>query len=102
MKQVIIKCRRVKFYSSFDEDAFFEWLGKIKSIEKVKGEKDVIFLYLKESAVVTNDDLQNIVALFRRYKINIRNLINLISEENKEFFEYALDGYSINVYPSDT
>jgi|GEM_PF-3473569 len=45
-----------------------------------------------------NEDLRDIVSLFRRYKINIKSLDNLINNKNKELIEMYKKGHSINVY----
>lgn len=39
----IVECKRVVFYSPYDEDAFFEWLKKIKSVKKICGSRDSLF-----------------------------------------------------------
>ncbi len=47
MNDITVECKRVKFYSTFDEDAFFEWIKKIKSIKDVKGKLDKIIFFFK-------------------------------------------------------
>lgn len=96
--EIIVECRRVRFYSPYDEDAFFEWVKKIKSINKVHGKRDKILLSV-DTDRVTNEDLYNFVALFRRYKVRMKYLEVIVSETNKEDFHYYQQGYSINVYP---
>jgi hypothetical protein len=49
---------------------------------------------------VSDDDLLNITALFRRYKIPVKQLEVFINENNKEVFEYSKTGFSVNVYPA--
>ncbi len=89
--EMIVECKKVKFYASYDEDAFFEWLGKIKSIMNVKGKRDSIMLTI---TTLSDDDLYNLVGLFRRYKIKMENLEHVVHESQKEMF-YK---YHINMY----
>lgn len=97
---IVVECKRVKFYSSYDEDAFFEWLQKIKSIMEVKGKKDSLFLTINSKGL-PEDDLYNLVALCRRYKIKTIQLNAIINESNSEQFAYYQHAEHINVYPAD-
>jgi hypothetical protein len=99
MNNITVECKRVKFYSPFDEDAFFEWIKKIKSIKDVKGKLDKIILFFKTDEL-KQDELDNLVALFRRYKINLKLLHQFVSKKNKEDYEYFKDCYHINMYPN--
>ena len=95
---MIIECKKVKFYASYDEDAFFEYLAKIKSVVTIKGKKDSIYLTIEN---LTDDDLYNLVGLFRRYKIKMDELSSILHESQKHLFDRCQTGYRINVYPSD-
>lgn len=94
----IIECKRVKFYASYDEDAFFEWLAKIKSVTNVKGKSDSIFLTVND---LSDDDLYNLVALFRRYKIKMDNLEGIVSESQQEIFYQSQKEHHVNMYPAN-
>lgn len=41
------------------------------------------------------------MALFRRYKINIKQLNSFLTEENKKVLRNCKESYSINVYPAE-
>jgi hypothetical protein len=94
---MIIECKKVKFYASYDEDAFFEYLAKIKSVITVNGKKDSIYLTVNN---LTNEDLYNLVGLFKRYKIKMDQLNTLLDEPHKKLFHEYEKAYHINVYPS--
>ncbi len=81
----ILICKRVKYYSINDEAAFFEWIHKIKSIMKYDGVRDELYLYIK-SNVIDHADMRELFGLFRRYKINTKQLQVFTNEENKYLF----------------
>ena len=97
--QIIIECKRVKFYSSYDETTFFEWVKSIKCINNFKGQGESILLYV-ENKNIEDKELHNFIALFRRYKINMKQLEIFLNDANKEHFYQYQQGYSINVYPA--
>lgn len=84
-KETILTCKRVTFYAPKDEDAFFEWIEKIPSITKFDGRGDELYLYL-DSTEISDEDLDEILALFYRYKIDMKQLKIFLSEHNKEWF----------------
>ena len=96
--EVIIECKKVKFYASYDEDAFFEWLTKIKSITLVKGKGNSIFLTIK---ILSNEDLYNLVALLRRYKIKIDELEQHLNKSQQKLLLECKKGHHVNVYPAE-
>ncbi len=95
---MIIECKKVKFYAPYDEDAFFEYLAKIKSVTNVKGKKDSICLTIQN---LTNEDLYNLVGLFRRYKIKMDDLAVMLDDSFKELFNQYQKGHHINMYPAN-
>ncbi|MDQ8196394.1 hypothetical protein QEH59_18340 [Coraliomargarita sp. SDUM461004] len=80
-----LHCKRVSFYSENDELSFFEWIGKIPSIEKWEGVSDTIVLHVR-SKKISNAGLRDILALFHRYKINMTELKQFMDEKNKDWF----------------
>lgn len=94
---MVIECKKVKFYGPYDEAAFFECLAKIKPVTDVKGKKDSIFLTID---TLSDDDLYNLIGLFRRYKVKMDDLSSHLSESQKELFEKCQTGYHINRYPA--
>ncbi|MCK5633167.1 hypothetical protein KAH94_05425 [bacterium] len=85
-KNIKLICKAVGYYTSKDEDAFFEWLKKIPSIVEVEGWSDELHLYIKSSTVPVAD-LREIIAIFFRY--NIKDMTQLkifLNQKNKEWF----------------
>ena len=95
--EMIIKCKRVKFYAPYDEDAFFEWLHKIKGIIDVKGNRDSIFLTVNN---LSDEELYNLIGLFRRYKIKMSELEKVLNDSQRELFHAYQKAHHINVYPA--
>lgn len=69
----------------FDEDAFFWWIKRIKCIEKFEGAGDELYLDLKDGELSDND-LDDLIGLFYRYKIDMKQLAQFLTKENKEWF----------------
>jgi CRISPR/Cas system CMR-associated protein Cmr5 small subunit len=88
-----IKC--ATFYSYTDEDLFFDWIKKIPSIIYFEGVGKNLLFYFKSKRIKAQD-LRELVALFRRYKIDMSELEIFLNEKNKELF---YGGEHINVYP---
>lgn len=59
------------FLSRHDEDAFFEWLGKESSVISFGGEGKSLRI-LVGCSVVGEYDLRELIALFFRYGIDMR------------------------------
>jgi hypothetical protein len=73
------------FYSSTDEDLFFEWIKRIPFIKDFKGVGKNLFLYFNSKKVKFHD-LRELLALFYRYKINMTELAIFLNKQNKEWF----------------
>ena len=92
MKNIILKCKAVKYYSQLDEDAFFEWVNKIGSIVKYDGYSDVLHLHVKGN-LIPDQDLREIIGLFHRYKINMAQLSVFLNQSNEKWFLDKPKGY---------
>lgn len=79
-----VRASSVRFYSPMDEDAFFDWLGKIQSIKEVYGEdRDIVLSFSGDE--VSDADLHELIAVFRRYDIDKRRLRSLVNDKNQEW-----------------
>ena len=105
MQSAVIKliCHRIMYHSMIDEEMFFQWVRKIKSITKIVGEGYDLYLFF-ESANIPYLDLLEITGLFYRYKIvDMRQLQIFINESNREkysrkqsFWHYRVFGTKKN------
>lgn len=92
MENVKLVCKSVWFYSKIDEEKFFEWVQDIKSIARINGVGDELYLFLTSSDIA-DDDLREIIALFYRYKIDMKQLTIFLNAKNKEWFFGSPKGY---------
>src|SRR3989338_2643526 len=84
-KENILICKSVIFYASKDEDAFFEWIKKIACVGSFSGVKDELYLYIS-STILEDENLNDLLALFYRYKIDMKQLKRFLNEHNKGWF----------------
>ena len=84
--QNYLTCTDVFFYSMLDEDMFFAWIEKIACIEKFEGFRNKLYLDLVERNLDDND-IQELIALFYRYKIDMKQLGRFLNDQNKEAFK---------------
>lgn len=84
--ETILICRSVIFYSENDENSFFEWIKKIECIERIAGLKNELYLHM-----VCDDlhdhDLRDLLALFYRYRIDMKQLQIFLNPENEKWFK---------------
>lgn len=83
---IVLECKKIKFYSELDELVFFERLRKIPSIKNYEGEGTSLFIHIN-SKEVPKDHLLELIALFYRYKVNMKQLGVFGSEKNNSWFK---------------
>jgi hypothetical protein len=84
-KDNYLTCKQVHFYSYSDEDVFFEWIKKIKCIKSFEGAGDELYLDLVDRKL-NEDDLDDLIGLLYRYKIDMKQLAQFLTPENKSWF----------------
>ena len=82
---VKLVCKRIDFYSAFDEDVFFEWLKKIPCVSTVRGFGEELYIDIDKSKF-TEMHLREMLALFYRYDIDMRQLEVFLNDDNKSWF----------------
>lgn len=88
-----LKAERTFFFSQLDEDAFFHWLKKLPCVSSVEGKGDTLFIRVLESKV-DESGFRELLALFWRYDVNMRQLTALDKREfahwlhNKDAYWY--------------
>ncbi len=80
-----LTCENVKFHFSKDEDAFFWWIKRIPCIKSFEGVGNKLYLDLVKRPL-TDNDLRDLIGLFYRYKIDMKQLATFLTQENKEWF----------------
>jgi len=81
-------CKNVKYYSDFDKEGFFEWIDKIKAIVEIEKKDKELYLYFK-SKRITDQDLRSLIGLFRRFKIDMKQLKIFVNERNKKWLTHG-------------
>lgn len=81
----ILICKEVRFYSPNDEAAFFEWLSKNDCIDDVEGVGDEIHLTIAADEL-HDHDLRDLLALFYRYNVDMKQLKRFLSSDNEKWF----------------
>lgn len=84
-RQIVLVARRVWYYSEHDEAAFFEWLDKLACVEKYEGQLDVLNIYV-DQAQMDAGSLYEILALFRRYRVDMAQLRAFDRDEFASWF----------------
>ena len=87
-----LTCTNVTFYGVTDEEMFFEWVKMIAAIESFEKSGSELYLILKNNQL-SEDDLYEILYLFQRYKIDMKQLRRFLTEENKKLFFKAKKAY---------
>jgi hypothetical protein len=80
-----IRCKGITFFSRGDEEAFFLWARTIPHIREIGGERDEIVLRLQANAIA-DDSLRELIGLFHRYGVAMRQLAAFETVENKAWF----------------
>ncbi len=84
MKKKYLFCK-VRFRSTYDEEIFcwcIKQISCIKYFEKISNE---FYLFLKGKKI-SNRDLDNLIGIFYRYKIDMKQLAQFQTEQNKSWF----------------
>lgn len=99
MNQIKLVCKHVTYFSSYDEDAFFEWLQKIPSVKRFIGRLDELYIFF-ESNIIPDKDLRELMGLFYRYHVDMKQLEIFLNESNKNWFDIADVSSHHNVWPA--
>ena len=84
-KNGLLVCRKVKFYCQKDKEAFFEWIQKLEFIERAYEDNKDIILELC-NGYFDQFEIRELIALFRRYKINKKELQKVLRPQNRRWF----------------
>lgn len=80
-----LKFTSIEYYSQGDERAFFEWLDRIASVEKVGGVGTDLLLRISSTSV-PDEDLRELIALVTRYLTDASQLRQFLNASNKRWF----------------
>lgn len=80
-----LKATGVRFFSPCDESAFLEWLKKVPSVGEVEGRGLTLHISI-DASVVDEDGLRELLSLFRRYGVDLSQLVAFDREDFSEWF----------------
>lgn len=86
VKMVELEVTDIRFFSEFDESAFFEWLDKLACVQKYTGQGKTLYISI-DSDAVDEDALRELLALLRRYGVAMRQLIAFDRQEFAGWFQ---------------
>lgn len=95
----IIVCKRVRFWSQFDEEAFFAWAARISGVSACRGVGDEIQLVIPRWRI-SQHALLELVGLFMRYDIaRMDQLARFLNATNRRWFADPRKDYHRRVFP---
>lgn len=97
IEENILVCKAVTFYCDKDEDAFFEWIKKIDCIEKISGAGNELYLHICADDI-HEYDLRDLLGLFRRYNVDMKQLSRFLTDENKKWFKNPIMAWHKKVF----
>jgi hypothetical protein len=91
-EDIFLVCKGVRYCSRKDEDMFFHWIKKIKCINAISGRGRELYLHLAKKDL-SDQNLRDLLALFNRYNIDMKQLQRFLHEGNKAWFYGNKKGY---------
>ena len=80
----VLKCHETMFYSPLDEEVFFLALNKISAVRKIEGRGADLFVSVPSR--ISDKALRDLLGLFFRYEIDMRQLAPFLTEKNRSWF----------------
>jgi hypothetical protein len=80
-----LEATAVRFYSQYDESTFFRWLKDLPCVDSVDGKGMTIFIKVRP-VQVSEDMLRDLLALFRRYGVNKKQLAQFDRPDFSDWF----------------
>lgn len=84
-REKTLLCDAIRFYSKKDEDILFEWIDSINCIENVSATGRGLYLHIN-TETIDDQSLKELIGLFYRYDINMKQLAQFLTEGNKKWF----------------
>lgn len=78
-------CESVPYYSQSDETAFFNWLNSIACVSEIQGYGSSLEITV-HSTTIPEEDLRELIAIFSRYQVDLKQLRVFETAENASWF----------------
>jgi hypothetical protein len=82
---ILLTAKRIWYYSEYDEAAFFEWLDKLDCVDRYEGQLEILNIYVNQG-LLDSGSLYEILAIFRRYGVDMKQLIVFDRDEFASWF----------------
>jgi hypothetical protein len=79
----LLVATNITYYHQNDETAFFDWLDRMECVESYRGELHDLLITLTRRP--TKSDLQELLAFFFRYGIDMRQLAQFETKTNRSW-----------------
>ncbi|MCO7187659.1 MULTISPECIES: hypothetical protein [unclassified Pseudoalteromonas] len=86
-----LEAKSVKFLSPADEQSFFDRLNALSCVNDVFGQGFSIIIETDKS--LDDEELREIIALFYRYNVNMKQLKGFLSKGNRVWFKHNQQSY---------
>jgi hypothetical protein len=83
-KQIVIPVET--YYCYQDEESFYRWLKTIEGIERFVGGPQGLTLHVKQAGL-NRDDWADLIGLFMRYDLNMRDLRELVTPDHEAWLK---------------
>lgn len=80
----VLVCRKTRFYSQIDENAFFTMLKSIKAVRSIEGHGADILVSV--SSRISDASLRELLGVFFRFRVNMRQLAKFETQKNRAWF----------------
>lgn len=84
-KDGVLVCKNIKFYCKKDKEALFEWVRKLDCVHDVVETNEGIIIDLCHGDLDPSE-LREFIALFYRYKLDMKELQKLLKPSNRRWF----------------
>lgn len=88
-----LECRSVYFFSEGDERSFFRWLEGIDSVIRLEPVNHSLLVHLKDEPDLPDDSLRELIAVFYRYSVDMKQLTQFVNEDNATWFKRNRSAY---------
>ena len=85
-KKIELIAKRIDYLSSLDEETFFAWLERISCVVEKRGIADELHVYVDQTKL-SESDLRELLALFYRYEIDMKQLRIFLNKDNKSWLD---------------
>ena len=98
---VKLRATCVRFLSARDEAAFFDWAAKLHFVKSVVGKLDHIDFEVAPTPL-SDENLRELIALFTRYRIDLRQLLIFETPRNKGWLSDRRAYWHADMYAKKT